>query len=309
MRNTLKNLLAIITAAALGSACFVAMPLTIAAEGMQESEVSLPTGIVCSSKVLDIQAGGSAEVSVAFADGSDYAGYLPKLESDNEAVAIAVNSDVPDSFTVVGFSEGTARIIVTDLGTGSTDIVTVNVTGEAESAFGKGIDITLDALPDKLVYNIGEELDLAGGLFSAAYNESAYSDAFLTEGADMAGSYWVHTGAFDSTTPGIYPINVLYKSYLGYWGAATFEVAVTSGVQGDTDLDGEVTINDAAEVLACYAENSAGARRAVAGGLGTALCDVDGNGIAEIKDAAYILEFYARNGAGLPCTWDDILSE
>ncbi len=77
--------------------------------------------------------------------------------------------------------------------------------------------------------------------------------------------------------------------------------AVTNGIKGDSDGDGNVGISDAALVLRIYAQNAAG----LTPDAGDS--DTDGDGITEIEDAAAILTYYAMNAAGIPVSWDEIL--
>lgn len=264
-------------------------------------------GIKLSEYTVTVSAGQRFGLGVTLYDGSDYGGALVNAVSDNPAVAIAQYSDIPDNFYIVGVSEGTAHFTVYDRIYGSTAELDVTVTAaETEEEF-HGLEITIDSLPDKLTYNIGEELDLTGGVFSAvAYESMTDPDStqhVLIDKAEMT-EYNVITDAFDSTAPGTYPI-IISKNHniYGGWDVEVFYVTVI--VTGDINSDGSVDISDASNVLSIYAMAAAGMEIA---SENAAAADINGDGKADLTDAGLILTYYAKTAAGISCTWDDIIS-
>lgn len=112
-----------------------------------------------------------------------------------------------------------------------------------------------------------------------------------------------------------YTINAANGVYVKVNDMATKDISVTIDkdgdsvyetplVKGDTNGDGEITIDDATEVLKYYAELSAG----LAPGqvqlnptypLSTDTADMDGDKKIDISDATLILEMYAKKAAGI----------
>ena len=264
-------------------------------------------GIKLSESTVTISAGQRFGLGVTLYDGSDYGGALVNAVSDNPAVAIAQYSDIPYSFYIVGVSEGTAHFTVYDRVYGSTAELDVTVTASETGEEFHGLEITIDSLPDKLTYNIGEELDLTGGVFSAvAYESMTDPDStqhLLIDKAEMT-EYNVITDAFDSTTPGTYPI-IISKNHniYGGWDVEVFYVTVSG--TGDINSDGTVDISDASNVLSIYAMAAAGMEIAFEN---AAAADINGDGKADLTDAGLILTYYAKTAAGISCTWDDIIS-
>lgn len=264
-------------------------------------------GIKLSEYTVTVSAGQRFGLGVTLYDGSEYGGALVNAVSDNPAVAIAQYSDIPYNFYIVGVSEGTAHFTVYDRIYGSTAELDVTVTAAETGEEFHGLDITIDSLPDKLTYNIGEELDLTGGVFSAvAYESMTDPDStqhLMIDRAEMT-EYNVITGAFDSTKPGTYPI-IISKNHniYGGWDVEVFYVTVS--VTGDINSDSTVDISDASNVLSIYAMAAAGMEIA---SENAAAADINGDGKADLTDAGLILTYYAKTAAGISCTWDDIIS-
>ncbi|MGN0585323.1 MAG: dockerin type I domain-containing protein [Ruminococcus sp.] len=264
-------------------------------------------GIKLSESTVTVSAGQRFGLGVTLYDGSEYGGALVNAVSDNPAVAIAQYSDIPYNFYIVGVSEGTAHFTVYDRIYGSTAELDVTVTAAETGEEFHGLEITIDSLPDKLTYNIGEELDLTGGVFSAvAYESMTDPDStqhLMIDRAEMT-EYNVITGAFDSTKPGTYPI-IISKNHniYGGWDVEVFYVTVS--VTGDINSDSTVDISDASNVLSIYAMAAAGMEIA---SENAAAADINGDGKADLTDAGLILTYYAKTAAGISCTWDDIIS-
>lgn len=71
---------------------------------------------------------------------------------------------------------------------------------------------------------------------------------------------------------------------------------------GDTDLDGEISISDAALILDFYSKNAAGMEASI-----DAAADVDSDNSITIADASYVLTYYSETAAGMSPTWERIL--
>lgn len=261
-------------------------------------------GIVLSDSEIELEAGQRFAIGISKTDGSDYFdGNFVECTSDNPAVAVVQHSDIPYEIFVVGMAEGTANITVYDPAFGSTATLKVTVTGTADNTIGSGVSIVIDSEPQKLQYNIGEELDLTGGVYRVVMDSTG--DNFYGPWDMTAGR--IITDAFDNTTAGTYPIYISYNNPIyGYWDVYVLYVTVADAgaeTTGDIDANGKIDLDDAAAALTCYAKNAVGIATTT-----PAEADVDGNGKVDLDDAAYILTYYARNAAGLPCTWDDIIT-
>ena len=114
-------------------------------------------------------------------------------------------------------------------------------------------------------------------------------------------------------------MKVLYKGE----EVADTTVTVYIGVKGDTNLNGEVTADDAYEVLVYYASASVGKSASFTDGkdanletLAYFLSDVDTEGkegkntddnIIDANDAYYQLVYYASVSVNKPITWPDVI--
>lgn len=117
--------------------------------------------------------------------------------------------------------------------------------------------IGMNKLPDKLVYNIGEELDFTGGSATAQglYNGVNWD----TFNQPITSKYFeIDSSEFDNQTPGIYTIYVFNAT--GKRACTSFEVEVIGEsypevIYGDANCDGVVDIADIA-IVKCYLINS-----------------------------------------------------
>lgn len=113
---------------------------------------------------------------------------------------------------VTGVTEGTARITATtENGKTATCIVTVAVDRTAT-----GIAITKE--PDKLVYGIGEDLDLTGGEIEVTYDDG-YKSTISMKNSEVTAS------GFNSNTKGVKTVTITYKNLTD-----TFEVNVSKEI-------------------------------------------------------------------------------
>ncbi len=281
--------------------------LTTASSTTAPTETTTTTAmeIVLSDSEIELEAGQRTGIHISKSDGRDYFdGAFVECTSDNPKVAVVQHSDIPYTIYVVGMAEGTANITVYDPVYGSTAMLKVTVTGTADNTIGKDVSIVIDSMPDKLEYNIGEELDLTGGVYRVVMDSTG--DNFYGPWDMTAGR--IITDAFDSTTAGTYPIYISYNNPIyGYWDVYVFYVTVadqSAGAEkGDINQDGTVGIDDATAVLDYYAKTAAGIDTAA-----IANADIDGDGNITMSDATYILTYYAMTSAGLPCTWEDVIT-
>ncbi len=149
----------------------------------------------------------------------------------------------------------------------------------------KNIDVSLrvNKTPDKLVYNIGEDLDLTGGIYEYYIHETMEDGTELcacVPGAPMAEILYgeqawyddlsLDMSEFDNTKEGVYPIYIKADKE-GATAEVSFEVEVKaenakvdiddvqikddSVLFGDVNLDGKVTISDSVRIMQ-YVANS-----------------------------------------------------
>ncbi len=271
-----------------------------------QTTITSAMGIVLSDSEIELEAGQRFGIGISKTDGRDYFdGYLVECTSDNPEIAVVQHSDIPYEIFIVGMAEGTANITVYDPAFGSTANLQVTVTGTADNTIGNKVSIVVDSEPLKLQYNIGEELDLTGGVYRVVMDSTGdnfYGPWDMTAGRTI-------TAAFDSTTAGTYPIYISYNNPIyGYWDVYVFYVTVadqSAGAEkGDINQDGTVGIDDATAVLDYYAKTAAGIDTAAI----TSNADIDGDGNITMSDATYILTYYAMTSAGLPCTWEDVIT-
>lgn len=95
-------------------------------------------------------------------------------------------------------------------------------------------------------------------------------------------------------------------------GGIKVSVTVTEPLKGDVNMDGKTDIADAALILKCYAEMSAGKDFAfsddqTANEKMFRLADVNEDGNTDIADARLVLMYYAKRSAGLDISWEDVL--
>lgn len=274
----------------------------------ETTATTINTGIMCNVSEIKLNGGERKTVGLYFKDGNSYTGALPSLEIDNPAVAAVNTADIPYNFYVTGISDGTAVITITDPIYGYTTTLNVTVTGTyVNGSNSSELDIVIHALPDKRVYSVGEELDLTGGMYSIKKYAGTEREMMIKDQIVMNESSLPNTDAFDSTTPGTYPIVLSYSFYDGSWDIYVFYVVVREGTAdtGDIDGSGEIDIADATTVLEYYACTAAGMIFDTPINAETA--DIDGSDETSISDATYILTYYAKKAAGLECSWNEII--
>lgn len=265
-------------------------------------------GITCNVSEIELEAGQRKAVGLYFKNGSQYSGALAEFSVDNPAVAVVQTSDIPYEFFIIGITEGSAVITIHDPIFDYNTTLNVTVTGTyVNGSNSSQLDLVIHALPDKRVYSVGEELDLTGGMYSIKKYAGTESEMTIREPIAMTESSLPNTDAFDSTTPGTYPIVLSYTYYDGSWDIYVFYVVVREGTAetGDIDGNGTIDIADATMVLQYYACTAVGMIFETPINVETA--DVDRNDEITISDATYILTYYAKKAASLECSWNEII--
>ncbi len=175
----------------------------------------------------------------------------------------------------------------------------------------------------KLQYVVGEELDLSGGTLcvsgSADTSTSTDTEVDLGGGGSGGGFGWgydaslplsderftIDTSAFDSSTPGNYPIYISYTeagyTKTIYITASVYEAEdfpyIAENALGDLNGDTNVNAVDASLLLIAAANASSG----IGSGLTPAqeaAADVNGDGNFDAKDASLILLYAAYRSTG-----------
>ena len=93
-------------------------------------------------------------------------------------------------------------------------------------------------------------------------------------------------------------VNTVYQAY---------QFQQVSGLKGDVDEDGMVSVNDAVMLLTYYAKSSAGLQpnkdatyQSIFNG------DIDGDKLISVNDAVAVLTYYAKSSAGLKPDWSNL---
>ena len=165
--------------------------------------------------------------------------------------------------------------------------ITTTLSGYTEGTHYCNGSMWINEMPEKTVYQIGEELDLTGGIFSGCgefYENGAGPfnwDIFTESMTDYIGTT-VDISQFDSSKPGIYTI------YIQYEDAKTsfvVEVIGKSPVKGDADGNGKVDVCDAV-LLARIAADDPDLYLTPQERLNA---DLDGNGMIDKDDLIAVL--------------------
>lgn len=148
--------------------------------------------------------------------------------------------------------------------------------------------IILNNPPTKTVYQIGEELDLTGAVFSASFSKadgSVDADIFWADVVTCveSGTITLNDSEFDSTKPGIYTIYLTYGS-----DTDSFEVTVTD--EGITIVYGDVDCNGGIDILDVIALNKSLLTGAEMTASALQNADMDGDGVPTAADALMILK-------------------
>ncbi len=168
--------------------------------------------------------------------------------------------------------------------------------------------ISINQLPDKVSYNIGEELDLSNLTVSYDYyyGEDSHNAVYSNVSPlDYPDDFIVDTSAFNPNQSGTYKIKIMCTNHLSvkYWYAqpVSFEVTVTENTEtqklGDIDNNGMINAVDATLVLTEYALLSTGKTGTFTESQKNS-ADIDGDGKADAVDATFILSYYAYASTG-----------
>ena len=177
-------------------------------------------------------------------------------------------------------------------------------------------NVIIEKPPTKGTYNIGEELDLTGGIASASgiSEEGAMWDTFSQP---LDSQYFiVDSSWFDNTKAGTYKIYVSAKAYPQAMTSFTVKVVEGGGtttcttglsgtekntedivMYGDANADGKVSVADAVAILQYIANKDKYGLRGQ--GLDNADCYNPGDGITAM-DALAIQKYDAKAITGLP---------
>ncbi len=169
----------------------------------------------------------------------------------------------------------------------------------------------------KLQYVVGEELDLSRGTLGVSCGglNFGYSWGYDAPISLTGGVFTIDDSAFDSTTPGNYPIYISYTDrYTFYEGdeiSLTKTIYITASVYeaedfpyieetlplGDLSDDGIIDANDASMLLVAAANAGSGADSGLTE-TQIAAADLNADSQFDASDASLILMYAAYAGAG-----------
>lgn len=157
-------------------------------------------------------------------------------------------------------------------------------------------EITIDSLPTKTAYNIGEELDLTGGEFHSHGREENGS-YFTSVRNSMTDNNNVDISEFDNSKAGTYKIYIR-MNYDNILAETYFEVTVSELLNlGDINNDGIIDSVDASMILTEYSNISTSGK----GNFTTEQkqnSDINSDGIIDSVDASILLSYYAYISTG-----------
>lgn len=201
-------------------------------------------GIMCKTSEITLEAGKRMSIGLYFANGNMFQGILPTFSVDDPSIAIAQNSDTPWEFYVVGISEGETVITIKESINNSETKLKVKVTGQTPEDLGTDdMRITINSMPSKLEYAVGEELDLTGGVFSIEYDNYDGTPQKMADQLSMTDTIsksYIDASSFDSSQPGTYPIIIsASRPIYGSWDVYVLYVTV-SGPSKTTDVTSDI---------------------------------------------------------------------
>lgn len=207
------------------------------------------------------------------------------------------SSDTSVATVVNGFiyaeNAGTATIYIeTSLQEFAIDVTVYAPPGDP--SYPDDSTLSLERLPDKLVYQVGEDFDMTGMSIYAVYalHGSYVAEQFMDENpADYPDIFELDTTAFDNTHAGTYPITVTYDRYTELGSGKripartiSFEVTVLDGavLPGDMTLDSQIGVTD----VVAFQKYLLKAGTLSAQQL--SLADLNGDGTVDIYDMALL---------------------
>lgn len=241
----------------------------------------------------------------------------------------AVNPlDYPEEFTISGFDStavGEQEITVTygtfndvlneDVRTSeSFTVELIDLMAEENQSIRYVEEMTIQTLPDKLEYTIGEPLDLTGINVSAfrIYSNRMYVLPASADLMDGTGDFQVI--GYDPFAEGEQEVIIIYQTFNSDTNedvrcAASFRVnvkAAEEGTLGDINRDGSVNAADAAMLLTAAAKAGSGNDSGLSAEQEQD-ADVNGSGSFDAADAALILSYAAYCGTGGTMTLPEYL--
>lgn len=174
--------------------------------------------------------------------------------------------NIEKSTKVIGYADSTAKDYAQQFGAhfesldGETIVTSVTETTpvkeETDNCEQSFASFYIEELPEKLIYQIGEELDLTGG---TVYGGGFYApmglfwDIFSAPMTD----YEIDASDFNNQVPGVYDIHVICKApEWEVYETDTFQVIVAAPSMGDVDNSGIIDISDAIMLSRVVAEDS-----------------------------------------------------
>ncbi len=223
--------------------------------------------------------------------------------------------DYPEEFTISGFDSTTAGVqeITLTYGTFNHELnedvrTSVNFTVEVidlEANADRYVSsMSLLKAPTKLVYQMGEPLDLTGCQVSVSEvyaNRSFHDDPYPIMYPEK-----FTISNYDSSALGEHKVMLIYESFNDKTNedvrcAVTFNVTVKSADEvdylGDINRDDKVDASDAAMILTAAAADGAGSDTGLDAAQITDM-DVDFDGDFDAADAAIVLTYAAYTGSG-----------
>ncbi len=85
----------------------------------------------------------------------------------------------------------------------------VSGTDAAETEFWELYSLVIYRMPDKLVYRVGEPLDLRGGMAACSYSNSEGLEGDFSFGDPLTADMYTVETDFDGGTPGVYTVTVV----------------------------------------------------------------------------------------------------
>ncbi|MCM1132026.1 MAG: glycoside hydrolase family 9 protein [Ruminococcus flavefaciens] len=205
--------------------------------------------------------------------GDEITVYAEEIAVANGETPTPPETTVPEETTTTTSEETTTTTETTTTEATTTEEVIATTTANTSQAEAS---IVILSMPNKTVYEIGEELNLDGAMASASGTDSAGGHWDIFSQPVTSPQFVLDTSEFDNTKAGTYKI---YVSVMSGGGATTsFEVEVkdsattdnggTDVLYGDANEDGIVDVADAAAIIQSlgnkdkYALSAQGAKNA-----------------------------------------------
>lgn len=202
---------------------------------------------------------------------------------------VKIDRIVENGVYLWGLSAGTTTLTVT-ASDGRTEECTITVEPyvEPETTYEPtSVWFQIVSLPDKLTYEIGEELDFTGGYAEGyAHAQGIWFDAFTQPFTH----YRIDSSDFDNTKPGVYEIRLTFEEECYFSETISYEVIVVRPGAGDVDEDSEVSISDAILLARVTTED----KSIELTPAGRENADFDSDGRLTVQDVVRILRKIAK---------------